>query len=128
MDSGPTSPGVVNLDRAFAAIEEYWTPKVAGRINDFHLKVVKVLGEFVWHRHADTDEFFLVRSGRLTIRLRDQPDAVLEAGEFFVVPAGVEHCPVADDECEVLVLEPIGVVNTGDGSVGDLTAPTDAPL
>ncbi len=117
--------GVVNLDEAFAAVDEHWTPKVAGRINDLHLKVVKVAGTFTWHRHADTDEFFLVRSGRLTIRLRDQPDAVLDPGEFFVVPAGVEHCPVADVETEVLLLEPVGVVNTGDAPTGDLTAPTD---
>jgi len=82
---------------------------------------VKVLGEFVWHRHDDTDDFFLVLAGRLTIQLRDRDDVVLGPGELYVVPRGVEHCPKADEETHVLLIEPRGTVNTGDAG-GALTA------
>lgn len=113
---------VVNLDEKFAAFQEHWSPKVVGQINDLQLKVVKVQGDFRWHTHDETDEFFLVRSGRLTIRLRDREDVTIEPGEFFIVPRGVEHCPSAEDECEILLLEPVGVANTGDAPDSDLTA------
>jgi mannose-6-phosphate isomerase-like protein (cupin superfamily) len=88
-------------------------------MNDYKLVVVKVKGEFVWHKHDDTDDFFLVLSGRLTIQLRDR-DVVLEEGELFVVPRGVEHCPLAEEETHVLLIEPRGTVNTGDAG-GDKT-------
>ncbi len=99
-----------------------------------HVKVVKVQGEFVWHVHDDTDEFFLVHRGRLTIQLRSngQPqgdgsrgndEVHLEAGDMFVVPKGVEHRPVAIEECEIVLMEPVGVVNTGDTPDSELTAP-----
>lgn len=117
---------VVRLDEKFAAIDEHWTPKIVGQLNDLHIKVVKVEGEFVWHVHEDTDEFFLVRSGSLTIQMKGRPDAILSPSDFFIVPKGVEHRPVADTECEVLLLEPAGVVNTGDADSSDQTAPTDA--
>ena len=117
---------VVWLNEKFDAFTEPWTPKIVGQINDMHLKVVKVQGEFVWHVHEDTDEFFLVRSGRMTIQMNGRPDAVLGPDEFFVVPRGVEHRPVADAECEVLLLEPAGLVNTGDASATIQTAPNDA--
>jgi mannose-6-phosphate isomerase-like protein (cupin superfamily) len=116
---------VVRLDEKFAAFDDLWTPKIVGQINEMHLKAVKVQGEFVWHVHDDTDEFFLVRSGSMTIQMKGRPDVVLEPDEFFVVPKGVEHRPVAENECEVLLLEPAGLVNTGDASPGDKTAPTD---
>jgi mannose-6-phosphate isomerase-like protein (cupin superfamily) len=110
---------VVRLDEKFAVIDDHWRPKIIGQINGMHVKAVKIEGEFVWHSHSDTDEFFLVRSGNMTIQMRDRSD------EFFVVPKGVEHRPVADAECEVLLLEPAGVVNTGDASPTDKTAPSD---
>lgn len=114
--------GSVNLDDKFSAFHEHWSPKIVGEINDLHLKLAKVQGEFVWHTHDDTDEFFLVHSGRLTIQLRDRRDVALGPGEFFVVPKGVEHRPVAEEECEILLLEPAGVLNTGDTTDSELTA------
>jgi mannose-6-phosphate isomerase-like protein (cupin superfamily) len=107
-----------------ARFTEQWSPKRIARINDYDVRIVKVQGEFTWHRHSDTDEFFLVLGGQLTIQLRDgdrDRDVVLAPGELFVVPRGVEHCPRADVETAVLLLEPGQVVNTGDAG-GDLTA------
>jgi mannose-6-phosphate isomerase-like protein (cupin superfamily) len=111
---------VVNLDDRFARFTEQWSPKVVARLNDYEVKVVRIQGEFVWHQHDDTDELFLVVDGELTIQLRDR-DVVLGAGELFVVPRGVEHCPRADGEVRAVLLEPTGVVNTGDAG-GPLTA------
>jgi mannose-6-phosphate isomerase-like protein (cupin superfamily) len=116
---------VVRLDEKFAGFDDLWAPKIVGQINDMHLKAVKVQGEFVWHVHADTDEFFLVRSGSMTIQMKGRPDAVLGPNEFFVVPKGVEHRPVAEYNCEVLLLEPAGLENTGDAASDDRTAPND---
>lgn len=116
---------VVRLDEKFAAIDEHWTPKIVGQLNNLHIKAVKVEGEFVWHVHDDTDEFFLVRSGTMTIQMKGRPDAVLGPNEFFIVPRGVEHRPVADSECEVLLLEPAGLINTGDAAASEQTAPSD---
>lgn len=116
---------VVRLDEKFDMINDHWRPRVVGQVNNLDVKIVKVQGEFVWHVHEDTDEFFLVRSGRLTIQLRDRADVVLDAGDLFIVPKGVEHCPSADVECEVVLLEPTGVVNTGSGDNNARTAPTD---
>ena len=109
----------VNLADKLALVSEHWTPKIVGAMNDYDLKVVKVQGAFTWHRHADTDELFLVLDGRLVIRLRDG-DVTLEPGELFVVPRGVEHCPVSEGDTQVLLIEPRGVVNTGDAG-GELT-------
>jgi mannose-6-phosphate isomerase-like protein (cupin superfamily) len=116
---------VVRLDEKFAAFDELWTPKIVGQINDMHLKAVKVQGEFVWHTHDNTDEFFLVRSGSMTIQMKGLLDAVLGPNEFFIVPKGIEHRPVAEEECEVLLLEPADLVNTGDATHSDMTAPSD---
>lgn len=110
----------VNLAEKLAAFDEHFAPKIVGELNDYKLALVKVKGEFVWHSHADTDDFFLVLSGRLTIQLRDR-DVELGPGELFVVPRGVEHRPKADDEAHVLLIEPLGTLNTGDAG-GDLTA------
>jgi mannose-6-phosphate isomerase-like protein (cupin superfamily) len=112
----------VNLEAAFAQVREPFRPLIAGTLNDYKLMVVKVKGEFVWHKHDDTDDFFLVLDGRLTIQLRDR-DVVLGPGELFVVPRGVEHCPRADEEARVLLIEPLGTVNTGDAAASELTAP-----
>ena len=103
----------VNLARKLASFDEHWQPRTVAQFNGHDLMVVKVKGSFVWHAHADTDDVFLVLSGRLTIRLRDA-DVTLGPGERFVVPRGVEHCPVADEETHLLLIEPAGTPNTGD--------------
>jgi mannose-6-phosphate isomerase-like protein (cupin superfamily) len=103
----------VNLAAKFALLEEPYEPGIVGFINDYKLQVVKVLGPFVWHKHDETDDFFLVLRGHLTIHLRDR-DVELDPGELFVVPRGVEHCPDATTETHVLLIEPDGTPNTGD--------------
>ena len=110
----------VDLAAKLALLEEPYSPGIVGYYNDNKLVVVKLLGDFVWHAHEDTDDFFLVLDGRLTIQLRDR-DVVLEPGQLFVVPRGVEHRPRADVETHVLLIEPRGTVNTGDAG-GELTA------
>ena len=103
----------VNLAEKIGLLEELYSPGIVGYMNDYKLVVVKVHGEFVWHKHDDTDDFFLVLKGHLTIQLRDR-DVELDEGELFVVPRGVEHCPKADVETHVLLIEPRGTLNTGD--------------
>lgn len=110
----------VNLASMFSKFSEHWAPKKIAEINDYDIKIVKLQGDFTWHRHPDTDEFFLVIDGQLTIQLRDG-DVLVSPGELYVVPAGVEHCPRADAETAVLLIEPRGVVNTGDAG-GEMTA------
>ncbi|MDP3984335.1 MAG: cupin domain-containing protein [Acidimicrobiia bacterium] len=110
----------VNLDEKLALIDDLWSPKIVAKLNDYDIQVAKAQGEFVWHEHADTDEFFLVLKGRLTIQMRDG-EVELGPGELFVVPKGVEHRPSADDGVEVLLIEPAGTVNTGNAG-GELTA------
>jgi mannose-6-phosphate isomerase-like protein (cupin superfamily) len=110
----------VNLAEMFAKLKRPYEPGIIGYMNDYKLQIVKVKGPFVWHKHQETDDFFLVVQGRLTIRLRDR-NIDLEAGELFVVPRGAEHCPTADEEALVLLIEPRGTPNTGDAG-GDLTA------
>lgn len=117
---GEVSADRVDLSEKFGLFSEHWSPKVVARLNDYEVKVVKVQGEFVWHAHADTDEMFLVIDGELTIQFRDR-DVVLGPGQLYVVPRGVEHCPRADREVQAVLLEPAGVVNTGDAG-GPLTA------
>lgn len=115
------SDGVRNLHQALSRIGEHWQPHRLTSVNDYDVKVVKLLGEFVWHEHPDTDELFLVLSGELTIQLRDG-DVVLGEGDVYVVPKGVEHCPRADSEVEALLVEPKGTVNTGSAG-GERTSP-----
>ncbi|MEV1285594.1 cupin domain-containing protein [Micromonospora sp. NPDC049679] len=110
----------VNIDAMLARFAEHWSPKKVAELNDYDVKLVKVQGEFTWHRHDETDEFFLVLDGELTIQLRDG-DVLLRPRELYVVPRGVEHCPRAEVETTILLLEPRGVVNTGDTG-GPLTA------
>ena len=110
----------VNLAEKAEQLDGFYLPGIVGSLNDYKVIVVRVKGEFVWHKHDDTDDFFLVLSGRLTIQLRDR-DVELEQGEMFIVPRGVEHCPKADEEAHVLLIEPKETVNTGDAG-GDLTA------
>ena len=109
----------INLAEKIALLPGTYQPGLIGYMNDYKLLVVKVDGEFVWHKHDDTDDFFLVLSGKLTIQLRDR-DVVLGPGELFVVPKGVEHCPKAEEETHVLLIEPRDTVNTGDAG-GDKT-------
>ncbi len=104
---------VINLAQKLTLFDDYWSPKIIGDLNDSYIKLVKVKGEFVWHQHADEDELFLVVKGRLLIKLRDR-DLWLNAGELAVIPKGVEHMPVAEEEAQVLLLEPKTTVNTGD--------------
>lgn len=116
----------INLGERFAKFSEQWSPKVIARLNDYEVKLVRLEGEFVWHDHADTDELFLVLDGRLTIQLRDR-DIHLGPGELYVVPRGIEHCPRAEGEVRAMLIEPIGVVNTGEAG-GALTAGYDDSL
>jgi mannose-6-phosphate isomerase-like protein (cupin superfamily) len=111
---------VVNLAERFNRFSEHWSPKIVGEVNEMHVKLAKLSGEFVWHQHEEEDELFLVVKGRLRIQFRTG-DRELEAGEFIVVPRGVEHCPVAvSEEVHVILLEPKGTVNTGT-AVSELT-------
>jgi mannose-6-phosphate isomerase-like protein (cupin superfamily) len=110
----------INLQDKFGKFSGYWAPRIISSFNDYHVKLAKVKGEFVWHDHLETDELFLVVAGSLTIMFRDgQVD--LNAGELFVVPRGVEHKPIAEGECRILLIEPAGTINTGN-AVSDLTA------
>jgi mannose-6-phosphate isomerase-like protein (cupin superfamily) len=107
----------VSLLEKFGRFDEHWSPKIAAQLNDTHLKLVKVRGEFVWHQHAAEDELFLVVRGRLLIRLRPPHDDIeLAEGELVVIPRGVEHQPFAAEECWIVLLEPIGTLNTGDAT------------
>lgn len=103
----------INLARAAAQIPDLWRPRIAGEVNDAYVKLVRLQGEFIWHRHEIEDELFLVLRGTLTIRLRTEADLVLHPGEMVVIPRGVEHCPAAEEEVHVLLLEPKTTVNTG---------------
>src|SRR3954471_10709466 len=116
----------VDVGEKLSLLSEHWSPKVIARLNDYEIKVVKVQGEFTWHTHEDTDELFLVIDGRLTIQLRDG-DVTLTNGQLYVVPRGVEHCPLAEGEVSALLIEPAGVVNTGDAG-GAQTATYDDRL
>jgi mannose-6-phosphate isomerase-like protein (cupin superfamily) len=113
----------VTLDQKLSLFDEPWSPKVVARLNDYDVQVAKAHGEFVWHKHDDTDELFLVLKGHLTIQTRESRFD-LAPGELLVVPKGVEHCPRADEPVEVLLIEPRGTVNTGDAG-GELTAVKD---
>jgi mannose-6-phosphate isomerase-like protein (cupin superfamily) len=103
----------VNLAEKLATFADHWQPRTVGQFNGHDLMVVKVKGEFVWHEHDETDDFFLVLEGRITIRMRDR-DVTLGPGELFVVPRGVEHCPGAEEEAHLLLIERTGTPNTGD--------------
>ena len=117
---------VVDIREKLSLFTEHWSPKVVARMNDYEVKVVKLQGEFTWHTHDDTDELFLVLDGELTIQLRDG-DVTLGPGQLYVVPRGVEHCPIAGGEVSAVLIEPAGVVNTGDAG-GAQTARYDDSL
>jgi mannose-6-phosphate isomerase-like protein (cupin superfamily) len=110
----------INFSQKLAKFSERWSPRVIAQMNDYQFKLVRIQGEFVWHSHAETDEVFIVLEGAMSIDLRDGR-VELKSGEMFVVPRGVEHKPVAETECKILLVEPVGTVNTGDAG-GPLTA------
>ena len=113
-------PSVVNIENKLTKINEYWSPKIIAQMNDYHFKLAKVQGEFVWHSHEETDEVFLILAGELQIEFPERTVA-LKRGDLFVVPKGLEHRPVAKSECHLMLVEPVGTVNTGEAG-GELTA------
>lgn len=113
----------INFKDKFSKFTDHWSPRVIAEMNDYQFKLAKVKGEFVWHDHPDTDEVFIVVEGVLNIEFRDGV-ATLNAGEMFVIPKGVEHKPVANSECKIMIIEPKGVINTGN-SDSELTAEND---
>jgi mannose-6-phosphate isomerase-like protein (cupin superfamily) len=102
----------VNLEQKFAQFSDHWNPRILGEVNDCYLKAVKFQGDFVWHHHENEDELFLVVKGTLRMKFRDR-EAVVHEGEFVIVPRGVEHCPTADEEVHVVLIEPKSTLNTG---------------
>jgi len=113
----------INFSEKLNKYSDLWQPRVIAEMNDYQFKLVKIKGEFVWHEHDDTDEVFIVLEGEMGIEFRDG-SVEMKAGEMFVIPKNIEHKPVANNECKILLVEPRGVVNTGD-SGGELTAEND---
>lgn len=113
----------INFRDKLNKFAEHWSPRIIAQMNDYHLKLVKLRGEFVWHKHDDTDEVFIVLEGEMNIALREG-EVRLHAGEMFVVTRGIEHKPLAAQECSVLLIEPAGTINTGDAG-SELTAAND---
>ena len=114
----------INFQEKLSKFTEHWSPKIVAQMNDYHFKLVKAQGEFVWHDHPDTDEVFIVVKGQMEIHFRDGVVSLKE-GEMFVVPKGVEHKPVVEQEVQILLVEPVGLVNTGNADDSSLTAPND---
>lgn len=110
----------INFSEKLSRFSEHWKPKIIAQMNDYHFKVVKLQGEFVWHKHDDTDEVFIVLDGEMSIAFKDG-SVLLKSGEMFVVPKGAEHKPVAGQECKIMLVEPAGTINTGDAG-GQMTA------
>ena len=119
--AAPSEP--VNLAAKLARFNDRWSPRIVAEMNDYQFKLAKIQGEFVWHTHDDTDEAFIVIDGEMVIEFRGG-SVKLKAGEMYVVPRGVEHRPAAKHECSIMLVEPRGVINTGNAG-GDLTAPSD---
>lgn len=111
----------VSIANKMSLFSEHWTPKLVGELNDYHIKLAKFQGDFVWHQHDDTDEMFLVIDGSFTMKLRDG-DIDIQQGEFIIIPKGVEHCPSAENEVQVMLFEKAGTVNTGDADESEKTA------
>jgi mannose-6-phosphate isomerase-like protein (cupin superfamily) len=110
----------INIAEKFSQFTDLWAPKIIARMNDYHFKLARIKGDFIWHSHADTDEVFIVIAGELMIDFRDGR-VELKKGEMFVVPEGVEHKPVAEHDCQIMLIEPAGTINTGDIG-GEMTA------
>ena len=114
----------INFKNKYSKFSDYWSPKVIAEMNDYQFKAVKIKGEFIWHKHDSTDETFIVIDGSMVIEFRDG-EVQLDKGEMYVVPKGVVHRPYADKECKVILIEPKGIVNTGDADSGTMTAEND---
>jgi mannose-6-phosphate isomerase-like protein (cupin superfamily) len=113
----------INLQEKLAKFSDHWSPKIIAQMNDYHFKLVKFQGDFIWHNHADTNEVFIVLNGEMSIEFHNGK-VDLRQGELFVVPKGAEHKPYAEKECEIILVEPAGTINTGDTS-GEMTAEDD---
>jgi len=113
----------IDVKEKLTLFSEHWSPKIIAQMNDYHFKIAKIRGEFVWHDHPETDEVFIILKGQLQIQFRNG-SVTLNEGDMFVVPKGVEHKPVAEQECHIMLVEPVGTLNTGD-VVNDKTAPND---
>ena len=113
----------INLKEKLSKFSDHWSPKIIAEMNDYQFKLVKIKGDFVWHNHADTDETFIIVEGKMKIEFENET-VELNEGEMYVVPKGVEHIPCAETECKIMLIEPRGVVNTGN-TEGDLTASND---
>ena len=116
--------GKINFEEKLSKFSDHWSPKIIAEMNDYQFKLVKIQGEFVWHNHEDTDEVFIVIEGKMKIEF-DNETVELNEGEMYVVPKGVQHKPYAETECKVMLVEPRGVVNTGN-TEGELTASNEA--
>ncbi len=121
--SNNMSESTINLEEKFGLFTDHWSPRVIAEMNNYQFKLVKIQGEFVWHDHPETDEVFICLDGEMSIEMRDG-QVKLKSGEMYVVPRGVEHRPVAESECRLMLIEPRGLVNTG-AAGGDLTAEND---
>jgi len=110
----------INLKEKLAKFSDHWSPKIIAQMNDYHFKLVKFQGDFIWHRHDDTDEVFIALDGEMSIEFREGKVRI-KAGEMFVVPRGLEHKPHAEKECKIMLVEPVGTINTGNVNA-DLTA------
>ncbi|MCB0166553.1 MAG: cupin domain-containing protein [Anaerolineae bacterium] len=113
----------INIQEKLGQFSEQWSPKIVAQLNDYHFKLAKIQGDFVWHDHPETDEVFIVIDGEMSIDFRDGR-VELKAGEMFVVPKGVEHKPYAEQECHIMLVEPAGTINTGNAG-GERTAAND---
>ncbi|GLK16778.1 cupin domain-containing protein [Herbiconiux flava] len=122
-----TFPGPTDIAAELEQVTAHWTPRVVGRVNDQYVKVAKLLGELVWHAHENEDEMFLVVSGQLVIQIKDAEDVELGPGQFFVVPRGVRHNPVAKEEVHIVLIETVTTAHTGDVTV-EGTVPLDRQL
>ena len=113
-----------NLEKKFKKFTDHWSPKVIGEMNDYQFKLAKVKGDFIWHHHLDTDETFFVIKGKLTIEFKNGK-VDIEEGEMYIVPKGVEHKPMASNECQIMIIEPKGVINTGNKMDSELKSDND---
>ena len=114
----------INFKEKLSKFSNHWSPRVIAEMNNYQFKLVKIKGDFVWHDHKDTDEVFIVIEGEMSIEFKDRT-VELSEGEMFVVPKGIEHKPYSENECKIMIVEPVGIINTGD-SGGELTADNDA--
>ena len=114
----------INLEKKFKKFTDHWSPKVIGEMNDYQFKLAKVKGDFIWHHHLDTDETFFVIKGKLTIEFKNGK-VDIEEGEMYIVPKGVEHNPMASNECQIMIIEPKGVINTGNKMDSELKSDND---